>query len=66
LEAFGETTSVIALDGGITAGLVRPSVALRVTLMYVPVEFLSWKNVPPFEVAVAVGSNILEKAEFVR
>jgi hypothetical protein len=57
---------VIAFDGVITTGLDRPRVAFRVTLMDVPVEFLSWKKVPPRVVATAPGRRTEVNAVLVR
>jgi len=66
LEAFGETTKVIAFDGVIAMGLVTLTVPVMVTLRAAVVEFLSWKKVPPFEVARTEGMVILLNPEFVR
>jgi hypothetical protein len=65
LAAAGETTNVIALEGGITTGLVSVRVFVRVTDKYEEVEFLNWKKRPASAVEVADGVVMDEKAEFV-
>jgi hypothetical protein len=65
LFVVGETTSVIALDGGMTTGLAIVTVLAIVTLRYDEVAFLNWKKVPPCDVEVVLGFVIVVKPGFV-
>ena len=66
MALLGETTKVIAFDGLIATGLTIPIVPVMVTLRKELVEFLSWKKVPPFDVARVDGTVTLLNKGFVR
>jgi hypothetical protein len=65
LLAAGETTSVIAFDGGMMTGLAMVTLFAIVTLRYEEVAFLNWKKVPPCAVEVVLGFVIVLNPEFV-
>jgi hypothetical protein len=65
LLATGETTRVIAFEGGMMTGLAMVTLFAIVTLRDEEVAFLNWKNVPPCDVAVVLGFVIVLKPEFV-
>jgi hypothetical protein len=65
LLVVGETTRVIAFEGGMMTGLAMVTLFAMVTLRDEEVAFLNWKKVPPCDVEVVLGFVIVLKPEFV-
>jgi hypothetical protein len=66
LDDAPEIARVCVLEEGITRGLVRPSVFVRVIESDAPVALRSDQKFPPADVAVDAGSVTALKPEFVR